>query len=1082
MVGNLQELPPGLTRRGMVLMQSTLFWHRLSQVLLQVSQTNVVRPSFLSTWPPTSTDSDADGITDTIDNDGDGVDDGVFLNWGLPSFRTANGTVDLHASALIIDLDGRFNVNAHGSLVNMPMRNGATTESIYGTTAGWPTNSLVDGSIGTDLGNVPLGSGVGPAEVNPNHMMSTGALNAASVFSSGTTSDPNGSPVYWASSAEQPGGFFMTGGHAADEHGRRPAGGRFSPSSSTHNVPTMRVGAVEGRSGGNGANLSSLQSNMPTQLSQGFNASGPDQRESYAFVLPGRLPNSRRVVSEAMRLMPDQTLQKYPTLSNGVPVTWWDGSSTAASSALIYNSPPDLHGRMKFLTRPALREQAIDFNGNGSLLDPSETPTPPGDQDNDSRATFGLVPRPTFAKAEWGDEIRSNPYSTRLTSLGTRGGLLHSPQTDGTTTVTTSGSSNPFTLAEIEALLRPYDIDSNQLSPRLVASLGTVAEQMRTRLTTESWDTTGITDGAAAGAWGRIQGAISSMTSLISEFDLYGLANTPLDGVLGGEIARGEKFNLNRPLINPITKPATYIANNNYYLQRQAYFKDLYTLLVLLHPNPTAIPLSDLETLAQWAANVVEFRDGDSTMTPFEYDVNIFNGWNVDGDVTTDDGSGDSNSDTDDSDRGDIIWGAERPEVLITSGVGWESTDGGSHGEIFLTLHRPWNIDALSGTNVASGGPVDPDLDNPAASAPDNVVQLDKSGAGSRPVWRIRLADGAADLSIPIETPVAPAWTDGTNPINPNLQADDWLSIRISDNIPEGDPRELPVGIPVWQKRDHDGDASTLPKELEIFTSGFPAATSIARGVVGEDRTITVFLERLSCPAQNGDSNWTRAGDDTDSSATGYLSNARYLVVDKIEIVLVSCTDDPATVIPEPTVNNIHFLEHSREIDTGTQAFWREASALPSCRSSPSALSGTTAGEFGVIDPLDTTSGNDTVVFPWLNRPFQSPVELFLVPNDSPGDLLADYEQLFTPSNHELPNPLLMDAVSVPTLFAGVNDSWVDGTGNLRDQTGVDDRITPVNQLSSYRQPGRVNLNTVTNDQTWGRCCCRPITGRRCES
>ena len=46
--------------------------------------------------------------------------------------------VNLHASALIIDLDGRFNVNAHGSLVNMPVRNGATTDSIYGTTPAGP--------------------------------------------------------------------------------------------------------------------------------------------------------------------------------------------------------------------------------------------------------------------------------------------------------------------------------------------------------------------------------------------------------------------------------------------------------------------------------------------------------------------------------------------------------------------------------------------------------------------------------------------------------------------------------------------------------------------------------------------------------------------------------------------------------------------------------------------------------------------------------------------------------------------------------------------------------------------------------
>ena len=31
--------------------------------------------------------------------------------------------------------------------------------------------------------------------------------------------------------------------------------------------------------------------------------------------------------------------------------------------------------------------------------------------------------------------------------------------------------------------------------------------------------------------------------------------------------------------------------------------------------------------IAQWAINVVDFRDADAIMTPFEYDVNPFNGW-----------------------------------------------------------------------------------------------------------------------------------------------------------------------------------------------------------------------------------------------------------------------------------------------------------------------------------------------------------------------------------------------------------------------------------------------------------------------
>ncbi|MCH2119003.1 MAG: hypothetical protein MK161_15025, partial [Pirellulales bacterium] len=59
--------------------------------------------------------------------------------------------------------------------------------------------------------------------------------------------------------------------------------------------------------------------------------------------------------------------------------------------------------------------------------------------------------------------------------------------------------------------------------------------------------------------------------------------------------------------------------------------------------------------IAQWAINCVDFRDADAIMTPFEYDDNPFDGWGVDEDPSTDEGSF----------RG-LVWGAERPELLIT--------------------------------------------------------------------------------------------------------------------------------------------------------------------------------------------------------------------------------------------------------------------------------------------------------------------------------------------------------------------------------------------------------------------------------
>jgi hypothetical protein len=55
--------------------------------------------------------------------------------------------------------------------------------------------------------------------------------------------------------------------------------------------------------------------------------------------------------------------------------------------------------------------------------------------------------------------------------------------------------------------------------------------------------------------------------------------------------------------------------------------------------------------LAQWAVNVVDFFDRDSIMTRFPYDPNPFDGWNVGAPGSQDE---------------KVVWGCERPELLIT--------------------------------------------------------------------------------------------------------------------------------------------------------------------------------------------------------------------------------------------------------------------------------------------------------------------------------------------------------------------------------------------------------------------------------
>ena len=945
--------------------------------------------------------SGSGGFAYGADNDGDGEVDGVFVDVGLPQQFNANGDrVHCDVSVLVVDLDSRYNVNAHGSLAEYTYSLAPTTSH-----AGWvrsgsssivvwagdvsTTGTVANPALGLpgppgSYSPAPMGSGYGPAEVNGRWMFPQSSY--PSVGSKDAAAPPT----------EMYGLFTLSGAEQASQSGLRASGSRYNVGQST-----PRITSLEGRYGeGRFATTASVNA----LISSGSNAIAAG---SFPLALPGA-PH----VDDLLSQYSDQGVN--PTLGAiaagaGMPQTWWNGTDSynwlttgTVSSRGSYNCPPDLHGRMVTITS--------------------------------TTSSNDVIPRLCYAKPEWGpNETQDDPYETRLESTAPRN-----------TEYGTNGvaADNVFSVAELEPVLRPYDRDSFQLPQRLAAMLGGVAEEAKLRITTDSWDTTAITGTAASNVREWLRSAAPLGAGAV-----YG-ANS-VSGVIGGEISRGERFNLNRPFT--AAKPPSYDATHPYYRQRQAYFKDLYTAMVAVSGTASAPNNATKRKYAQWAANVVEFRDADSTMTPFEFDVNPVNGWACDGDVTTLSGEADR----------EIVWGAERPEALIAATSAWEDS---ATGEMFVLLHRPWNSLAFarSPTNSAStpGEPIDVELDLVQSGNGTDQLNLSKKSGGSAfdptdpniyPVWRLRIVDSTGATSY--------VRFDISNAPSPDQLVASSLT------------SEYAMATNSWQcvMGANTAGLSVPSSTNPTFNAFVPPGPRAASGDPPGDATI--YLERLTDPRATIDIAVWNAPPGDDDPATGGRPVARYRIVDQAKMEIVNRTPQPPLPL-DP---------YSITYRPGPGLWmWPETGPAPtpnatSLESSYFARSG------GAYQPL---------WFPWNNRPFASSAELYLVPGSDPSlpgngrdgiGLLQQYVSPVSPATLPaivggfIPNGLF-DVVHVPTRFAGIHTTISTATGTAAlNAAGVYADTLSVNQLSSFREPGRVNLNTVTGSDVWNAVVAGPL-------
>lgn len=537
-----------------------------------------------------------------VDNDSDGTADSKFIDIGLPPVVSPDGTVLLpRAAILVADLDGRLNLNVHGS---------GSDESSFDTIA-TPTRDMypnVTGGISVPLYQLPRGMGTGPAEVS---------IDRSLLF--GGSPSTNQQRVANATLA-------LSGTSAVTATQQDAATNRYIP----------RIKNAEGRFGdaAYGGAVSPTTSAKP-------GVSGTNDLFSVEL---------------------DQWR---------CSLTVSDAAGSYFTNPGRYRSPPDLKGLLKVW---------VDDAGQPVYYRPFWT----GDPSASATAT------------NLSNETVDDPYETNLARAAVRGGVRN------LSSAATEPPDSLFSPAELEGLLRFGDPDTMKLPRRLVALSGPAASRNRLAVTTESWDTPAIT----GDAWQQV---INTQFSTFLNTAGTVSPKRPQD-LFSPETLQGHRFDLNRPFHDAPNYDEPNDATGT--ARRQAFAQQLYCLLVAIATkNGTTMDAKIAEQIAQYAINVVDFRDADSVMTQFKYDPNF----------------GPSNTAWNPG-TNDYVWGCERPEVLITETWAWHNrrTDdenvGGEltalppatvdndfdqqrrpQGAFFVELFSPWTSSAYRYGTVGSG-------------------------------------------------------------------------------------------------------------------------------------------------------------------------------------------------------------------------------------------------------------------------------------------------------------------------------------------------------------------------------------------
>jgi hypothetical protein len=374
--------------------------------------------------------------------------------------------------------------------------------------------------------------------------------------------------------------------------------------------------------------------------------------------------------------------------------------------------------------------------------------------------------------APWQQDRVDTPYDLSVGSSAPKPGWAYDP--DVAVTGVINYQDNLFTPSQLERVLRLFEPGVETVSPRLLSLLGRDAEKARLTVTTESWDSA-----ATCIPWPVLHPLLS----------LSDQADRTKPSLLSWDLQMGLRMDVNRPfgdgvdnngngVIDEPAEAAIELDTEDRYglkndpqfswhaltngrdvdgngtvdvtdqqLARQLYARHLF-VLAMRAVSGLQLPSNKLadyrREAAQWAVNVVDFRDTDSIMTRFEYP----NGF----DPTTTTWAISNKANV------GVVWGCERPDLLLTETLAWRNiqergsplsltyTDDGTGG-LVVEVYNPWS--SLTSDGSVRGNPLPAEFaSNPSsryATGVDGAIDLAKRNTDDQPVFQLLIVDDSPE-------------------------------------------------------------------------------------------------------------------------------------------------------------------------------------------------------------------------------------------------------------------------------------------------------------------------------------------------